>query len=162
MKKLYKIKKSKIDNRGLYAAKDIKKNAKIIEYKGKIITVKETETNPKFDNDKAIYLFNLNKKYDLDGDFKYNTARLINHSCDPNCEVDGVGLKLWIYAVKDIKKNDELTYDYGFSFDKDYKQFPCKCRAINCCGYIVQEISRWRINKKYALSNKKNLINNSH
>ena len=54
--------------------------------------MKETEINPKFDNDKAIYLFNLNKKYDLDGDFKYNTARLINHSCDPNCEVDGVGL----------------------------------------------------------------------
>ena len=56
MKKLYKIKKSRIDNRGLYAALDIKKNTKIIEYKGKIITVKETETNPKFDNDKAIYL----------------------------------------------------------------------------------------------------------
>ena len=147
MKKLYKIKKSKIDNRGLYAATNIKKDAKIIEYKGKIITVKETETNPKFDNDKAIYLFNLNKKYDLDGDFKYNTARLINHSCDPNCEVDGVGLKLWIYAVKDIKKNEELTYDYGFSFDKDYKDFPCRCGAKKCVGFIVNSQSRWRIKK---------------
>ena len=147
MKKLYKIKKSKIDNRGLYAAKDIKKDTKIIEYKGKIITVKETETNPKFDNDKAIYLFNLNKKYDLDGDFKYNTARLINHSCDPNCEVDGVGLKLWIYAIKDIEKNDELTYDYGFSFDKDYKDFPCRCGAKKCVGFIVNSQSRWRIKK---------------
>jgi len=104
MKKLYKIKKSKIDNRGLYAATNIKKDAKIIEYKGKIITVKETEANAKFDNDKAIYLFNLNKRYDLDGDFKYNTARLINHSCDPNCEVDGAGFKLWIYSIRDIKK----------------------------------------------------------
>ena len=147
MRKLYKIKKSKIDNRGLYAAKDIKKDTKIIEYKGKIITVKETETNPKFDNDKAIYLFNLNKKYDLDGDFKYNTARLINHSCDPNCEVDGVGLKLWIYAIKDIEKNDELTYDYGFSFDKDYKDFPCRCGAKKCVGFIVNSQSRWRIKK---------------
>ena len=147
MKKLYKIKKSKIDNRGLYAATNIKKNTKIIEYKGKIITVKETETNPKFDNDKAIYLFNLNKKYDLDGDFKYNTARLINHSCDPNCEVDGVGLKLWIYAIKDIKKNEELTYDYGFSFDKDYKDFPCRCGAKKCVGFIVNSQSRWRIKK---------------
>ena len=145
--KIYKIKKSKIDNRGLYAATNIKKNTKIIEYKGKIITVKETETNQKFDNDKAIYLFNLNKKYDLDGDFKYNTARLINHSCDPNCEVDGVGLKLWIYAVKDIKKNEELTYDYGFSFDKDYKDFPCRCGAKKCVGFIVNSQSRWRIKK---------------
>ena len=147
MKTLYKIKKSKIDNRGLYAATNIKKNTKIIEYKGKIITVKETETNPKFDNDKAIYLFNLNKKYDLDGDFKYNTARLINHSCDPNCEVDGIGLKLWIYAVKDIKKNEELTYDYGFSFDKDYRDFPCRCGAKKCVGFIVNSQSRWRIKK---------------
>ena len=147
MKKLYKIKKSNIDNRGLNAATNIKKGTKIIEYKGKIITVHETDTNPKFDNDKAIYLFNLNKKYDLDGDFKYNTARLINHSCDPNCEVDGVGLKLWIYSIKDIKKNDELTYDYGFSFDKDYKDFPCRCGAKKCVGFIVKSESRWRIKK---------------
>jgi|TARA_B100001093_G_C26187569_1_gene742533 SET domain-containing protein len=156
MKKLYKIKKSKIDNRGLYAATNIKKDAKIIEYKGKIITVKETEVNPKFDNDKAIYLFNLNKRYDLDGDFKYNTARLINHSCDPNCEVDGVGLKLWIYSIKDIKKNDELTYDYGFSFDKDYKDFPCRCGAKKCVGYIVNSQSRWRVknSKKKKFTNK--------
>ena len=156
MKKLYKIKKSNIDNRGLYAVTNIKKNTKIIEYKGKVITVKETETNPKFDNDKAIYLFNLNKKYDLDGDFKYNTARLINHSCDPNCEVDGVGLKLWIYAIKDIKKNEELTYDYGFSFDKDYRDFPCRCGAKKCVGFIVNSQSRWRIkkSKKRKSSNK--------
>ena len=131
----------------MYASKDIKSGTKIIQYKGKIISVKETERNPKFDNDKSIYLFNLTKKYDLDGDFKYNTARLINHSCDPNCEVDGVGLKLWIYAVKDIKKNEELTYDYGFSFDKDYKDFPCRCGAKKCVGFIVNSQSRWRIKK---------------
>jgi len=156
MKKLYKIKKSKIDNRGLYAATNIKKDAKIIEYKGKIITVKETETNPKFDNDKAIYLFNLNKRYDLDGDFKYNTARLINHSCDPNCEVDGAGLKLWIYSLRDIKKNEELTYDYGFSFDKDYKDFPCRCGTKKCVGYILSDTD-WPKLKKYEkkIKNKK-------
>ena len=147
MKKLYKIKKSNIDKRGLYAATNIKKNTKIIEYKGKIITVKETEINPKFDNNKAIYLFNLNKKYDLDGDFKFNTARLINHSCNPNCEVTGTGLKVWVYAIKDIKKGEEFSYDYGFSFDEDYKNYPCKCKSKNCCGFIVREGSRWRIKK---------------
>ena len=145
---LYKEKRSKIDNRGLYAADDIKKGTKIIQYKGKIITIKESETNPKYDNDKAIYLFNINKRFDLDGDFKFNIARLINHSCEPNCEVDGIGYKLWVYAIKDIKKNEELTYDYGFSFDKDYRQFPCKCGSKNCVGYIVREGSRWRIKKK--------------
>ena len=107
--KLYKIKKSNIDNRGLYASKNIKSGTKIIEYKGKIVTKKKVEEDSKYDNDKAIYLFNLNKKYDLDGDFRYNTARLINHSCNPNCEVSGVGLKIWVYAIRDIKKGEELS-----------------------------------------------------
>ena len=50
--KLYKIKKSKIDNkgRGLYATRDIKKGTKIIDYIGKIITNKEVNESDKFDN----------------------------------------------------------------------------------------------------------------
>ena len=143
---MYKIIKSKISNQGLMASKDIKNNIKIIEYKGRLISKKETETNEKFDNDKHIYLFNINKKYDLDGDYKYNIARLINHSCNPNCEVTGKGTKLWISSIKSIKKGEELSYDYGFSYDLNYKDFPCKCRSSNCCGYIVREGSRWRIN----------------
>ena len=83
----------------------------------------------------------------MDGDYKHNTARLINHSCNPNCEVTGKGTKLWISSIKNIKKGEELTYDYGFGFDENYKDFPCKCRSSNCCGYIVREGSRWRINK---------------
>ena len=147
--KLYRIKKSKIDKRGLYACRDIKKGTRIIEYKGRIISTKKSETDPKFDNSKAIYLFNINKKLDLDGDFKFNIARLINHSCEPNCEVTGSGLKIWVHALKNIKKNDELSYDYGFSYDKDYKQYPCKCGSKNCIGYIVREGSRWRIKRNY-------------
>ena len=151
--KTYKIKKSRIDKNGLYASCNIKKGTKIIEYKGKVIPRKQSEKDPKFDNGKAIYLFNLNKKYDLDGDFKFNTARLINHSCNPNCEVFGTGLKIWVYAMKNIKKGDELSYDYGFSYDSDYKQFPCKCRSKNCIGFIVREGSRWRIKRLKKKSN---------
>ena len=145
--KLYRIKKSKIDKNGLYANRDIKQGTRIIEYKGKIISNRQSEEDSKFDNDKAIYLFNINKKYDLDGDFKFNTARLINHSRDPNCEVFGSGLKVWVYAMKNIKKGEELSYDYGFNYDKDYKNFPCKCGSKKCAGYIVREGSRWRIKK---------------
>ncbi len=143
--KLYKIKKSKIDKNGLYANCNIKKGTQIIEYKGKIITARQSETDPKFDNNKAIYLFNINKRFDLDGNFKFNIARLINHSCSPNCEVFGTGLKIWVYAMKNIIKGEELSYDYGFSYDKDYKNYPCKCKSKNCVGYIVREGSRWRI-----------------
>ena len=152
--KLYKQNKSNINRRGLFANKDIKKDTKIIYYIGKIITKKQTEKDPKFNNGKAIYLFNINNKYDLDGDFAYNTARLINHSCNPNCEVESKGLKLWISSIRDIKKNEEFSYDYGFGFDENYKEFPCKCGSNNCCGYIVREGSRWRIKNKRKKSNR--------
>ncbi len=49
--------------------------------------------------------------------------------------------------MRDIKKNEELSYDYGFSFDYNYKDHVCKCRSKNCVGYIVREGSRWRIKK---------------
>jgi SET domain-containing protein len=96
--KLYKIKKSDIDKkgRGLYATKDIKEGTKIIDYVGKLITKKQTEESDKYDNSKPIYLFTINNRYDLDGDFAWNTARLINHSCDNNCDYDGKGLKIWV------------------------------------------------------------------
>ena len=109
----------------------------------------------KFDNAKPIYLFNLNKKYDMDGDVSWNTARLINHSCSNNCDYNGTGLKLWVVAIKDIKKGEEITADYGFGYDEDYKQFACKCKSKNCCGYIVRAESRWRINKKFSIGQQK-------
>ena len=156
--KLYRVKKSNIDRngKGLYATQDIKEGTRIINYVGKIITKKQTEESERFDNSKPIYLFNLNNRYDLDGDVKSNIARLINHSCSNNCDYEGKGLKLWVVAVKNIKKNEELTCDYGFSYDSDYKQFPCKCSSKNCVGYIVREGSRWRINKKFKKTNRVN------
>ena len=160
---LYRIKKSNIDKngRGLYALQNIREGTRIINYVGNIITKKQTEDSKKFDNEKPIYLFNLNSRYDLDGDVSWNTARLINHSCSNNCDYEGKGLKLWVVTIKDIKKGVEFTCDYGFGYDKDYKQFPCKCRSNNCCGYIVRAESRWRINKRYSMANKKKLVNNS-
>jgi len=143
-------KKSGINNLGLFAKTDIKKGEKVIEYKGRKFTHKQVEEDDRFDNSKAIYLFTLNERYVLDGDTKTNTAKYINHSCDPNCEVDIINGKIWIIAIKDIKKGDELSYDYGFGYDADFRQFPCKCGSKNCCGYIVRDDQRWRINRKYA------------
>ena len=55
------------------------------------------------------------------------------------------------FCFKEHKKNEELTYDYGFSYDKDFKDYICKCGSDNCCGYIVREGSRWRIKKNKSL-----------
>ena len=146
--KMYKIKKSVIDKkgRGLYATRDIKEGTKIIDYIGKLITKKQTEESDKYDNGKPIYLFTINKRYDLDGDFPWNTAGLINHSCNNNCDYDGKGLKIWVKAIKDIKKGDELTYDYGYDM-YSFEEHPCRCGSKNCLGYIVRSNLRWRVKK---------------
>ena len=133
----------------------LKKALELLIMLVKLLLKKKTDQSKKFDNSKPIYLFNLNSRYDLDGDYSWNTAKLINHSCSNNCEYEGQGLKLWVVAIKDIKKGEELTCDYGFSYDSDYKQFPCKCKSKDCCGYIVRSESRWRINKRFGLSLKK-------
>ena len=159
--KLYRIKKSDIDKkgRGLYATKDIKEGTRIIDYVGKIITKKQTEESQKFDNAKPIYLFNLNKKYDMDGDVSWNTARLINHSCSNNCDYNGTGLKLWVVAIKDIKKGEEITADYGFGYDEDYKQFPCKCKSKIVVAILFELNLDGELIKNLVLADKK-LVNN--
>ena len=86
----------------------------------------------------SVYIFELNKKYDIDGSVSYNKAKYINHSCNPNCEVDIVDNRIWISSIKNIKKNDELSYDYGYEFDKDdFRDHICKCGEKNCIGYII-------------------------
>ena len=150
------VKKSQVHGSGIFASTSIKKNTKIIEYIGEKITKSEGDRRSekrlkkylKSQKTGSVYIFELNKKYDIDGSPLYNKARYINHSCDPNCEVTGTGLKVWVHAIKNIKKGEEFSYDYGFSFDEDYKNYPCRCRSKNCCGYIVREGSRWRIRKK--------------
>ena len=157
---LYKVKKSKIDNQGVYAAKDIKAGTRIIYYKGKLITKKETERNPKYDNDKAIYLFNINNRYDLDGDFKYNTARLINHSCEPNCEVDGKGLKLWIFSLRNIKKVTKITPKFSTTGGTSDARFIRKIAP--CLEFGLVNKTMHKVDECVSLSDLKNLTKIYH
>ena len=86
-----------------------------------------------------VYVFELNQRYDIDGGVAYNHARLINHSCNPNCEVEINNNQIWISTIKNIKKNAELTYNYGYSYDADYVDHVCKCGSYKCVGYILDE-----------------------
>ncbi len=142
----YKVKTSRVHGKGVYASKNIKKGTKIIEYIGEKISRKEGNKRSENRIKKylgsskmgSVYIFELNNKTDIDGSPLYNKARYINHSCDPNCEVDIDSGKIWISSIKNIKKGDELSYDYGYSFDKDdYKDHACKCGSKYCIGYII-------------------------
>tara|TARA_B100001093_G_scaffold382414_1_gene367967 strand:- start:4759 stop:5241 length:483 start_codon:yes stop_codon:yes gene_type:complete len=154
---MWKVKKSKVHGAGVFATKNIKKNVPIIEYIGEKISKKEGDKRSarrikKFlhsEETGSVYIFELDKKYDIDGNFEYNKARYINHSCKPNCDVDIIDGKIWISSIKNIKSGIELTYDYGYPFDKyDYKDHICKCGQKNCIGYIISS-DDWKKFRKH-------------
>ena len=136
MKKLYTIKNSKLHGKGLFANSNIKSGSNIIEYVGEKITKKQSDKIAEIQLKKSqknreegqVYIFTLDEKYDINGNVSYNKAKLMNHSCKPNCDTDIIDGKIWIRSYKNIKKGDELTYDYGFVFDEDdFRDHVCKC-----------------------------------
>lgn len=137
------VRGSDIHGRGVYSTRFIAKESPIIEYLGERVDKQESERRGNRQHakslktgDAAVYIFTLSKRYDIDGNFPWNTARLINHSCNPNCEAWIVGRKIIIHALHDIQAGEELTFDYGFDVDC-YEDHPCLCGSPNCKGYIV-------------------------
>ena len=156
MKKIWFKKKSRVHGSGLFASQNIKKGSPIIEYVGDKVTKREGDRRAdkqinkakKYNKNGMVYIFELNKRYDIDGDVPYNHARLINHSCNPNCEVVIDNNRLWISAIKNINKNNELSYNYGYSYDTDYGEHICKCGSSRCVGYILDEDHWPKLKKK--------------
>ena len=121
----YKVKKSNA-GLGIFAEEPIKRGTWIIEYVGKIISGRK-EVEDYLENK---YLFETSAVRMIDGSARSNTARYINHSCKPNCEVDIIGGRVFVKAIKRIEAGEELNYDYGKEyFDEDIKDMPCRCAS---------------------------------
>lgn len=137
------VRDSGIHGRGVYATRFIPAETPVIEYVGERVDKHESDRRArrrlalaKRTGDAAVYIFTLSKKYDIDGDVPWNTARLINHSCDPNCEAWIVGRRIVIHSLRDIQPGEELTFDYGFDIET-YEDHPCRCGTSACKGFIV-------------------------
>ncbi|KAK5123930.1 hypothetical protein LTR85_002127 [Meristemomyces frigidus] len=143
-KKLVKFDRSAIHGWGLYAEENIAVNDLIIEYVGEKVRQKIADLR-EFKYEKqgvgSSYLFRMMDDEIVDATKKGGIARFINHSCSPNCtakiiKVEGTP-RIVIYALKDISKNEELTYDY--KFEREYgstDRIPCLCGSANCKGFL--------------------------
>lgn len=105
--------------KGIFADEDIKKDQFIIEYVGEIINndeMIERMTQYTSLGNPHQYIMAVEKNVFIDSTQSGNIARYINHSCDPNCEVNKWQVNglacMGIFAKKNISQSDELTYDY--------------------------------------------------
>ena len=151
---LYVVRESKIHNKGVFTARDIKAGEKIIEYVGEKITKEESDERADIvleesKNDKtkgAVYIFEIDDDWDIDGNVDWNPARYINHSCDPNCEAENDEGRIWIIALRDIPQGEELHYNYGYDWE-DFDEHPCRCGTQKCVGFILDEDEWPRLQK---------------
>jgi SET domain-containing protein len=111
---------------GLFAIRPIKKGEKIAEYKGPRVDAEEAGRLERRGNR---YLYEINPRVTIDGTPRNNLARYANHSCNPNAESYTYGGRVFIRALRNIRPDEEITYDYG----TDYLKFVigrsrCQCR----------------------------------
>jgi len=129
------VRPSAIHGMGVFAARAIQADTRVVEYVGERISKQESLRRCERSNE---YIFGLNEKEDLDGNVPWNPARFINHSCSPNCEAQFEEGRICLIALRNIKKHEEITFNYSFDLE-DYRKYPCCCGSQDCVGYIVAE-----------------------
>lgn len=133
------VRDSKIHGKGVFATRKIPADSLIVEYEGERISWKEAvkRENNKAADDFHTFFFSLESGKIIDGGSYGNDARWINHSCEPNCvarEEDG---HVFIYALRDLKRGEELNYDYGLILEERHtpalkRAYACRCGAATC------------------------------
>lgn len=108
--------------KGVFAAEDIAKGEKILDFLGRIVPEEESgEWDLSIGRNKFIRA----PKNSIDN--------FQNHSCNPNSYVKKIGSKFYLIALKNIKKGQEITYDYDTNdYDNVKFEFVCRCNSKNC------------------------------
>jgi histone-lysine N-methyltransferase SUV39H len=154
---------------GVRSSQAIRKGQFVDRYLGEVITSAEADQRraaSAVSQHKDVYLFALDKFTDLksldprlrgsplevDGEFMSGPTRFINHSCDPNLRIfarvgdyaDKHLHDLALFAIRDIARGEELTFDYvdgnaeeGEEPDGDIRDMTrCLCSSNNCRMYL--------------------------
>jgi SET domain-containing protein len=138
------VRRSGVHGRGVFAAAPIARGERVIEYKGELITWKEALRRHPHDpaQPNHTFYFHIDDKHVIDGKVAGNSSRWINHACQPNCEAEQVGNRVFIHALRALKPGDELFFDYGLVIDERHtaklkKDYECRCGMANCRGTML-------------------------
>jgi uncharacterized protein len=124
---------SKIDGTGAYAGEKIPARKKLGSLGGIIISFREgRRIAAKSKRITLVEFDHVNKS--LFGEVNPNDLRYINHGCVPNTYLRVAYPHVEFYALRDIKKGEELTCNYGETHHDG--QLPCRCGAPNCKGFL--------------------------
>ena len=119
--------RSSVHGHGVFAAEPISKNTRVIDYAGELIRNGAAceAREQRYLQDGCIWVFRVSRAWSRDANVGGNIARFINHSCTPNCWFEVVDTTIWIRAGRNIRRGEELTYDYKIIGEKT---MPCSCR----------------------------------
>jgi len=145
------VKKSGLHGKGLFAARDLAAEERLIEYKGKRYGKDE---HPEMTADGITKFLGLSDGTGIDGT---GWAALANHGCAPNCELreeaGGPLLRAWLYTLKPVKRGEELVWDYRLevkSRKTAYADWACACGAAACRGTMADpdKFAKARVKKR--------------
>jgi uncharacterized protein len=156
------VRRSPIHGNGVFAARDLPAGKSLVEYRGQLLShaVADRRYSDNVETGHT-FLFILNDKFVIDANVGGNSARWINHSCDPNCEPvlleskDGNPARdrLYIETLRPVRAGEELTYDYGIELSVRHtarlKQlWACLCGKPNCSGTMLKPKNGGKNDKK--------------
>ena len=143
--------RSGVHGKGVFALQDIAEGETIIEYVGEIISWDEAQDRHPHDpaDPNHTFYFSLEDGRVIDALHGGNSSRWINHSCQPNCEADERDGRIFIKALRDIRRGEELNYDYGLIIEERYTarlkaEYPCHCGSVQCRGTLLAPKRRRR------------------
>jgi SET domain-containing protein len=128
------VRSSSIHAAGCYTLDPIPRGRRFIEYDGARIS--KQVADERYADRPVTYLFGFGSRGDvIDG---FGTAMFLNHSCDPNCETEETGGRVYIRAIRNIAANEELVYEYNL-YDSDDDTADCYCGAPQCRGTMFSD-----------------------